>query len=596
MSHRVITRPVDGLLEPVGLLTLPSDLYVAPIKLNLGDAPVHIAVIARSNPRSNADHFIQLKSLNGCIVYLGCLCDAERRPHRLLELWVMQPSGSFGDAAQKAEAESAWTERWSGFARAFPDDTVITNWESQDLPVGHLDIHDRQVVSLPSPPAGAVHLFREGCRLGIRKFYPLSMGEVISLLNQEQAAFRADDESESVFTSLWRPNLAAERQAAIQFHLLAGAAGSDGRYLEALLLKLRLFRDCIRAVRQYTQATQRPLLNITHRSFRIDLASGTGGPVLWNLPAKLDRPGECVSAGNTPDGRPLFRRSGAAVGNVYLPEGMGAAQGIGSIQVISKDSRSPEHNVMTGRIDLDGVVDIGKTETLEICLPFKSSGGDVLRVNARRLFGHEREGPGKLVFETQPFTLDSVDLPVFKQREVYWDCHYSIAQTMNSTCDLHALGVLGLQILLSNSRNGISSIWEEIRLVAAAVKQRPQDTSPSSAVLNLFREQPERLAVVGPREVDLAGFGRSESQPPIPSTFWAEIMVTLLSFFPGVSDVCLCPDFEAAAVSRPEDVFNDSLARLETVINRTSSLLLEDPGRNREIRQIIASVLQQIQE
>ncbi|MBN2505614.1 MAG: hypothetical protein JXQ71_02860 [Verrucomicrobia bacterium] len=139
---------------------LPPEFRAVPIHPADEHIPLRLCVLMRAAPDPVAGRFLQLRSLPGARVYLGCVCDAGGRVREWIEVWLQTVAGLASSAAAHGEnlANHLLDQRWatqSAAMRAWaPECFLETGWETRQPPPSLVDLTTFTVVQPANPDGG----------------------------------------------------------------------------------------------------------------------------------------------------------------------------------------------------------------------------------------------------------------------------------------------------------------------------------------------------------------------------------------------------------------------------------------------------------
>jgi len=365
------------------------------------------------------------------------------------------------------------------------------------------------------------------------------------------------------------------------------------RVAELLHLKLSLLLDAVETVRAATRATRRPLLNLDAGSFRVAVGSvGRAMPLHWTARAELVRPGAAaqIPLRGVPEGWivPLLwgdespYRSGAVAGHPsvrgeiflervnFVPDG--AAGGVVS---------------MRGTLELRDRVILEPSDLIVARFPRRSKVMEAYLRPAR-----DQSRAGTVVFDSIPQVVDSDDAEELRTAQglVIDRVTCDIVPAYGSTSDLHALGVLGVRLLLGGAQRhlptAIRLVKQAAKMLAAAEGESGSERASLAGIVAADSGLHEGLAPCWLTESESAadiGFAG------IPCETWWEILETVV--LPCFSDAG--PRWFAAtadeASARADTRILDALAAaVRREVRKTRSLVVVDWTAATEIGLVVA--------
>jgi hypothetical protein len=93
-----------------------------PVFPDTQDHPAKLCVIVRQTPDPVAGWFVPVRHTMDAAVYLGALCDAEKRPRRWVEIWVQSIGSHGGRKPDPLHNNASLDQRWRRWAGALLDE------------------------------------------------------------------------------------------------------------------------------------------------------------------------------------------------------------------------------------------------------------------------------------------------------------------------------------------------------------------------------------------------------------------------------------------------------------------------------------------
>ena len=222
------------------------------------------------------------------------------------------------------------------------------------------------------------------------------------------------------------------------------------------------------------------------------------------------------------------------------------------------------------------------SDLLRVCLRL----GDGGRVD---LYGHPetRVATGEVRFRTVPQRLPVLAAETLRAAvgATFADAAFETLPLLGSPCDLHALGVLGVRLLLVNDSNTLAVALDEMLSFA---RQGMADNGSGQPL----QRRLEELAAGDARWFAALGSHRllrvdRVGDDTLPTELWWEALAALARCFPGLGPDSTCCDPGDAPAGAPEAVFDRLIRDLEVLTGRTRSLIVIDWQQNREIGTVI---------
>lgn len=619
---------------------LPAGFLAAPVSAADAGAPLRLCAVLRQPADPSSGALVSLGEEPDASRFLGCIVDAGGHPREWIE-WSVQtvePAGasSLGGTLNNLALDAAWTLRALALRDLAPRLFVETGWESNHPAPMFLDPaggeppatepwelcrDDAALTAAGYPPfSGTLHRYLwTGSRAEPPRFVPIHPGapgeETITaafassipfnpaggfLLAQTFMPLSLEAFCDALGGRAW-PGLPQGRHTipldpvyqALRHieepetpssHLFSARRGRSGRLLEVFHLKLHLLLEAVKTVRSLVAATQEPMLDFSAASFRVTLAHPASGlPFLWTARPVLVRPGTAVALTVPTAGEALrYFGPGPSGPTRYRPAEFGRAA-------------SGRCSVRLRKVNAAEAVEIEATLIAEENLPEASS--DLLRLHLRvgdgvrvTLYGHLDPKEALTASETRIRTVPQV-LPVevaaaLKAAEgtTVSGVSYELLPLLSSPCDLYALGVLAVRLLLVNDGNTLSSALDETLSLARQASGAGEAHGTLTERLGAYaQEDPRWSETLGPHRL-LQG---TPGPDLLPADLWWEALAAIVRCFPGVGPDSTCRDLGDAPSGALATVFDRLIRDLEVLTARTRSLVVIDWEQNREIRTAI---------
>jgi hypothetical protein len=365
--------------------------------------------------------------------------------------------------------------------------------------------------------------------------------------------------------------------------------GQPGRFLESFHLRLQLLRDLVSLARESVARLQTPFLNLTSDSFRIELERGARHlPLLWLSRPVLAQPGQAIAVPVPAGEQRHFVPLEPAVSSIFRPDSLGLpARGQARVRL-----RKVEGDTL-GRLSVEG--------TLHSSTPLRWANRDLvwlklpLGAGTVDVFGRLDREEGLACGEARLRCTHLVIEPVASRALLAAEggCFNAVpfeTVPMNSTpCDLHALGVIGVRILIVNPRNTLSVALDEVLSFARQLGVNAQDGEGlGPRALQIVARDPRWVEGLGSHRLSAEDLAPSEAARWLPDQLWWRTVATLARFFPGQGADSYVADLGDAPPFALEQVFDRPLADLDALILAARGLLFSDWAANREVTAVIA--------
>lgn len=436
---------------------------------------------------------------------------------------------------------------------------------------------------VPLNPAGGLMMVRPHALVGCDAFIELLSGQSWEGVSHGKSVVTLGLGGASAGSMA---GLGDERLAA--GWLLMGSAGRRGRLAEVLHLKLRLLADAVAGVCAAAEKTQRPLFNLSPDSFQVGL--GQGGcalPTLWTARLGLVDPGEALAMPvRTADyNYHLPAKSG---GSIYQPGSVSKpVQGKGSVRIRKTLVASGDQLTLEGTFTTQEQLSLGKNDLAWFRLNLSSGPVD--------LYAHlDREtamAPGEWRFRTlnQKLAGETRQALAAAEGVPLSDVPFEILPLLSTPCDLYALGVLAVRVLLVNKQTKLSVALDEVMSLAKtlAADQEGGETDWGSRIAAAMESDPRWLDSLGPHRLVHEPIEPQQAFDVIPPVLWCEVLATVVRMFPGLTPQCPSRDFGDAPAKGVHRVFERAGNDLDAILLRTRSLIVIDWRFNREVHSVL---------
>jgi len=438
----------------------------------------------------------------------------------------------------------------------------------------------------PAEWKGLLPLNPEGSLMLVRRFSPLAYDEFSDLVGGKPwkgiVERREPPALEPVYAGL---NDWDKLQQSGEYLLLA-SRGRAALITETFHLKLRLFADAVEAVRARVKSTQLPFLNLSDRSFRVELAGGgsAGGlPTLWTARVRPALPGQALAlAIKTTDVR-YFLALESPSSSVYRPRTFGVpVRGTGQVRLRRIAKGTGPETVLEGTLVTSEKLDAAANDLVWIQFPLGGGRYD--------LFGKidyaEGLAKGEARFRTIP---QDIPADIVKQLQAvegvpYSDTAFETVPLLSTPCDLYSLGILGVRTFLCNAGTTMGVAVDELLSVARELGIDYDEKVPLvQRVRHTVGRDPRLLASLGPHRLLNQEISPEDALAALPPSLWWELVGVLAKFFPGYGKDSYCRDFSDVPTYAIDTVFDRPLADLRRLLLHSRSLLTIDWTQNREI-------------
>jgi hypothetical protein len=374
--------------------------------------------------------------------------------------------------------------------------------------------------------------------------------------------------------------------------LLHGTPGSPEYLTEIFFLKLAALRDMFKEVRDYVKAQQMPLLNLSPVSFGVRLQNiGDHFPALWAAKCALVKPSQAHPLKIKSTQQRYFIRLGRVEPSPFLPEGLGAHSfGIGSVRIRNVLTET-DGLVIEGTLVAEDYLGLDAHDLLWFKLPLAE---ERLEFYAH-VFTAENTGPKEARFRTVPAKLPEPLIANLKRTagSVFQKSPYEIWPLLSSPCDLYSLGIMGVRILLANSKTNLPVVVDEILSLARRLgKEATADDGPRPELKSLIEREPKVLDLISPHSLVERNWSPAQARAQMSMELWLETICLLLRLFPNAGAHSYCKSFGDVSPLALETVFDRPIQELDTLLLRLRSSLVPSLSANEEIAGVLLQQLE----
>lgn len=373
--------------------------------------------------------------------------------------------------------------------------------------------------------------------------------------------------------------------------LFLGQQGRWGRLIEAFHLKLRALMDAVTSVRTLAEHAQRPLLNITPESFQVRLGEPARGlPHLWSTRVMLSDPGSAVALPIKATDAQYYVLPGAAEVNIYRPAGVAGggvwSSGTCTLRIREILTGAGEDTVLEGTIATDERIEAGKNDLAWLRLPLGSGMLDLYAL----LEADAALAKGEWRFRTIPqrHSPDDAKALAGAKGVPLPGTTFRVVPLLSTPCDLYALGVLAVRVLLAGEKASLPVALDEVLSLArqAGAEQDPSVPLPTR-IGAIFGRDKRWAPALGPQLLTTDQIEPAEALDLIPAALWWETLAAIVRMFPGAGPDSTCKDWGDARPGAVHLVFDRAVSDLEALLRKTRSLIVIDWNYNREIHAVI---------
>jgi hypothetical protein len=375
-------------------------------------------------------------------------------------------------------------------------------------------------------------------------------------------------------------------------HLFSGRTGKGGRLLEVFHLKLNLIFQALEETRAAIKFQQLPFLVLGAESFRVQLFEiGTGLPLFWS--AQVDLAESICALGLSVEGSDTryFVPPALPGPSIYRPQTRGLPErGSATVRIRKILPPTPEGTSIEATLATDERLNVAASDLIHVRL--------VLAVGRVNLYGRVDESEalakGETRFRTLPQMLSVPVLGGLKQAEgaPISNAGFEILPLLTSPCDMYAVAVLAVRVLLVDDENTLAIALDEILSLARelAIEHRPNLALGER--LRAIIERDRRWAVsLGPQRLVRDSSIREAAARIVPADLWWETIGVIIRLFPGIGPDSFCRDLGDAPSLALDRIFDDAITKIDLLLLRTRSLVVSDWTQNLEIHDAIYEVV-----
>jgi len=377
-----------------------------------------------------------------------------------------------------------------------------------------------------------------------------------------------------------------------QGRLFLDSQGKHSRLIEAFHLKLALLAGAVAAVHSVIRCLQRPFLNLSQQSFRVDL-NGDGGllPFLWNARARLTEPGDAVAMNIETADLTYYMSPLIGETSVYRPVVTSLpAKGRASLRIRKVVTDSKDAVTVEGTLATQERIELNRSDLVLLQLGLKS--GDLC------LHAH-LAADSALAGDEYRFRTVSHNLRADQIRDLHSgegvlmsEIPFEVIPLLRSPCDLYSLAILATRILVVDRSTSLPIAVDEMLSLARQVQSGFDPAEPLEAhVGRVFRSDPRWLQSLGPHRLAEEGISPEEAMGLIPEDLWWSTLAMVVRMFPGLGPASLCRDYGDARPGGLHLVFEHVLTDLDALILKTRCLVIPDMRSDMQIAAVIRQYL-----
>ncbi len=375
-------------------------------------------------------------------------------------------------------------------------------------------------------------------------------------------------------------------------HLFSGRAGRAGRLLEIFHLKLNLVLQAIEETRTAIRFQQMPFLVLGADSFRVQLFEvGTGLPLFWSGKVDMAESSCAMALSVGANAARYFVPPELQGRSIYRPEARYSAErGTASVRIRRVLPPAQGGTSLEATIITDERMSVAASDLIHVRIPIAGGRAD--------LFGHVDESEalakGETRFRTIPQNLsasEKIGLEELEGSSVN-NASFEILPLLTSPCDMYALAVLAVRILLVDEENTLAIALDSMLSLAREVATEHESGNSLGKRLQAILAKDQRWAAsVGPHRLVRDIGVRQTAARIIPSDLWWETIGVVLRLFPGIGPDSYCRDLGDAPSTALDQIFDNAISQINLLLLRSRSLVVADWNQNLEIHDAIYEVI-----
>ncbi|MBV9297773.1 MAG: hypothetical protein JO066_02255 [Verrucomicrobia bacterium] len=375
-------------------------------------------------------------------------------------------------------------------------------------------------------------------------------------------------------------------------HLFSGRAGKAGRLLEVFHLKLNLILQALEETRATIRVQQLPFLVLGAESFRLQLFEiGTGLPLFWS--AHVDLAESNCAAGISVAGSDVryFIPPELPGPSIYRPQTHSLpAGGMATVRIRKMFSSTSQGTSLEATLATDERLNVAASDLIHVRLPVAGARMDLYG----RVDESDALAKGETRFRTLPQLIsETVERTLQEMAGApIGNASFEILPLLTSPCDMYALGVLAIRVLLVDDENTLAIAVDEMLSLAREVANEHKPQVALGKRLQAIVERDRRWAAsLGPQRLIRADGIPEAAARILPADLWWETIGLIIRLFPGIGPDSFCRDLGDAPSSALEQIFDDVIGGINLLLLRSRSLVVADWNQNLEIHDAIYEVI-----
>jgi hypothetical protein len=471
---------------------------------------------------------------------------------------------------------------WNGPGLEKPAFLAVTS--GAPLPAGVRSATEMTNGLYPFNPGGGLLL--------VRPLSPLALTEFADILSGETwAGFQCGKEAIRLGAAYARLEDAEE----ILYrggHLFSGRAGKAGRLLEVFHLKLNLVLQTFEEARAAIRFQQLPFLVLGAESFRLQLFElGTGLPLFWSAQVDLAESNCALAISVTGSNTRYFIPPELPGPSIYRPQTHSLpTRGSATVRIRRIFPPTAEGTSLEATLATDERLHVTASDLIHVRLPVAGERADLYG----RVDETEALAKGETRFRTVPQILSEGVRNALEALAGASVAHasFEILPLLTSPCDMYALAVLAIRVLLVDGENTLAIAVDEMLSLAREVALEHKPDMALGKRLQAIIERDRRWATsLGPHRLVRDDGIREAAVRIIPADLWWETIGVVLRLFPGIGPDSFCKDLGDAPSSALDQIFDDPISQINLLLLRSRSLVVADWNQNLEIHDAIFEVI-----
>jgi hypothetical protein len=431
-----------------------------------------------------------------------------------------------------------------------------------------------------------------GGLLLVRPFAPLALTEFADLLSGKLWAGITSGKETIHLGAPYSELADAEAILYRGTHLFSGRAGRAGRLLEIFHLKLNLVLQTLEETRAAIRFQQLPFLVLGADSFRVQLFEvGTGLPLFWSGMVDLAESSCAMALSVGGNAARYFVPAELPGGSIYRPQARSSAErGVASVRIRRVLAPAQGATSLEATLVTDERMNVAASDLIHVRLPIPGGRAD--------LYGHVDESEalakGETRFHTIPQNLSASEKAGLEELAgaSVNNASFEILPLLTSPCDMYALGVLAVRILLVDEENTLAIALDEMLSLGreAAIDRKPVNAL-GKRLQAIVAKDPRWAASLGPHRLVRDAGVRQTAARIIPSDLWWETIGLIVRLFPGIGPDSYCRDLGDAPATALEQIFDEAISQINHLLLRSRSLVVADWNQNLEVHDAIYEVI-----